>query len=131
MKSVILVISALLLTACATTSQGPNEQDLAIRQYIEDNGLQEIHTIRDFDNPGQLIVNRRYIIAYMRKTQYLFEYAYECKLAELGTAGRPSDKRRRSKSISSGTDTFRGCAVKAIYPITYPQAEDLMALGRT
>lgn len=131
MKSVILVFSALLLTACATTPQGPTEQDLAIQQYIADNGLEEIHTIRDFDNPGHLIVNRRYIIAYMRKTQYLFEYAHQCKLAEMGTDGRPSDSRRRSKSISSGTDTFRGCPVKAMYPITYPQAEDLMALGRT
>ena len=131
MKPVILVFFALLLTACATTPQGPTKQDLAIQQYIEDNGIEEIHTIRDFDNPGQLIVNRRYIIAYLRKTQYLFEYAYECTLAELGTAGRPPDSRRRSNSISSGTDSFRGCAVKAIYPITYPQAEDLMALGRT
>jgi Tfp pilus assembly protein PilP len=131
MKSTILLVLALLMTACATTDQGPSEKDLEVRKYIDEAGLEEIHSIREFDNPGHLMVTRRYIIAYMRKTQYLFEYAHDCKLAELGNDMRPSDSRRRARAISVGTDTFRGCPVKTMYQITYPQAEALMQIARS
>lgn len=131
MRTVLLTLAALVLTACATTDESANEQNDAVQDFIQLHGLDKVSSVRNFENPGHLIVNRRYIIAYMRDDrQFLLEYAHDCKMAEMSSGGRMPDTRRRGRTLSVRTDTFRGCPVRAMFPITLPQAEELMAIGQ-
>lgn len=121
---------ALLLTGCATTEKTVNEENDAVQDFIGLNNLTSVSSIRNFDNPGHLNVNPRYVIAYVRKNQYLLQYAHDCRVAELETGTRPQDLRRRFGRLSVRTDTFLGCPVKSMYPITLAQAEELMIIGQ-
>ena len=69
------------------------------------------------------------VIAYLRHEQWLLQYAHECPLAQLESGDRPSDKRRYTRALYVKIDTFRGCPVKAMYPITLAHAQELVAMG--
>lgn len=130
MKRTILVLTALLLGACATEPEKAVEETDPVQDFIKLHELKSVSSIRKFDNPGALIVNRRYIIAYLKDEQYLLQYAHDCRLAELDASQRQPDRRRRGRVLSVRTDSFRGCPVRAMYPITYAQAEEVMAIGK-
>ena len=130
MKWIIAVLLALSLAACTSTPDKAVDETDPVQDFIKLNNLESISSIRKFDNPGALIVNQRYIIAYLRDEQYLLQYAHDCRMAQLDNAQRLPDTRRRGRVLSVRTDTYRGCPVKAMFPITYAQAEEVMAIGR-
>lgn len=130
MKQTILMLMALFLAACASAPDRAVDETDPVQDFIKLHELKSVSSIRRFDNPGSLFVNRRYIIAYLKDEQYLMQYTHECHLAELDSAQRLPDTRRRGRVLSVRTDTFRGCPVKAMYPITYAQAQEVMAIGR-
>lgn len=130
MKWIIPVLMALFLAACATDVDKAVDETDPVQDFIKLNELKSISSIRRFDNPGALYVNPRYIIAYLKDDQFLLQYAHDCRMAELDTADRLPDARRRGRVLSVRTDTFRGCPVRKMYPITYAQAQEVMAIGR-
>ena len=130
MKQTILILAAFALAACASTPDAAVDETDPVQDFIQLHELEKVSSVRKFDNPGHLIVNPRYIIAYLKDTQYLIEYAHDCRLAELENSARLPDTRRRGRALSVRTDTFRGCPMKAMWPITYAHAEELMAIGR-
>ena len=130
MKRIIILLMALSIAACTSTPDKAVDETDPVQDFIELHELKSVSSIRKFDNPGALIVNERYIIAYLKDEQYLLQYAHDCRLAQLESGQRLPDTRRRSRVLSVRTDTFRGCPVKAMFPITYPQAEEVMAIGR-
>jgi hypothetical protein len=132
MKQAILILTAMMLAACATTEEGEvvNERD-TVQDFIQMHNLEKVNVIRGFENPGVLYMhNPRYIIAYLRHDQWLLQYAHECRIARLDSGDRPNDKRRYTRALYVRVDTFRGCPVKAMYPITLAHAQELVAMGR-
>jgi len=132
MNKSILLLANLLLAACAVAPEDSqevlNETD-AVQDYIKMQNLRPIAAIRRFEDPGVLFMNdTRYIIAYVRDEQWLLQYAHECPLAQ--GIDRPADKRRYTRVLYSRIDTFRGCPVTAMYPITLAHARELVAMGQ-
>jgi hypothetical protein len=130
MRSFVLAPAVLFLAACATSESSAPDQPDAVADFIELNNLQKQSRIRDFSNPNHLPVNKRYIIAYVSDAQYLIEYVHDCYLAERSMSDRPMDKRRYPSSLYARTDYYRGCPVRAIYPITLAQTQELVNIGR-
>lgn len=130
MKQAILVCTTLVLAACATnTEEVINETD-SVQDFIQTQNLEKVSVIRGFENPNVLYLNDpRYIIAYLRDEQWLLQYAHECRMARLDAGDRPSDKRRYTRALYVRIDTFRGCPVRAMYPITLAHARELVAMG--
>ena len=131
MRKIILVMTSLVLAACAATErQAINETD-AVQDFIQMHNLEKVGVIRGFENPGVLFMeDPRYIIAYLRHEQWLLQYAHECRLARLDSGDRPTDQRRYTRALYVKVDTFRGCPVRAMYPITLAHAQELVAMGR-
>lgn len=116
----------MFLTACASTGQ--EEQINATKDFVEVNELEKIAKVRTFDRIDQHVLNDRYVILSTRREQYLLEYSYPCRDDPMTRRPRP-DIRRDSSAIYAGSDTFRGCQIRALYPITEDQAEELENIG--
>ncbi|MDH3954672.1 MAG: DUF6491 family protein [Gammaproteobacteria bacterium] len=116
----------MFLTACASTGQ--EEQINATKDFVEVNELEKIAKVRTFDRIDQHVLNDRYVILSTRREQYLLEYSYPCRDDPMTRRPRP-DIRRDSSAIYAGSDTFRGCQIRALYPITEDQAEELKNIG--
>jgi len=125
-NSHVLVIAALLLGACAASDEEP-EPD-AVNDFIEVNDLEEVSVIRSFEQFGHRVLTDRYIIVTTRKEQYLLVYAYPC--SEWDHTTTEPDRRSDPRAIYAKTETFRGCRIKALYPITEGQEQELMEIGR-
>ena len=136
MKKVIVILTALILTACASTTeqqdsdQAINEQD-PVQDFLRLHNLEDVSVVRGFENPGVLIMDDpRYIIAYLRDEQWLVQYEHECRFARQESGYRPTDKRRSTRAIYAQQDTFRGCPVKTFYPISLEQAKELLTIAK-
>ena len=75
------------------------------------------------------MLNERFVIVSTRREQYLLEYPYPCRDDPMTRRPKP-DVRRDSNAIYAGSDTFRGCQIRAIYPITEDQAQELKNMGK-
>ena len=128
MKYFASLVFLVFLTACATTGQ--EEQVNAIKDFIEVNELEEADAIRAFyDRIDQQVLNDRFVIVSTRKEQYLLEYPYPCRDDPMTRLPKP-DIRRDGSTIYAGSDTFRGCQIRALYVITEDQAEELKNIGK-
>lgn len=126
MKRYASLLVLMFLAACATTGQ--EEKINAVKDFIEVNELEKVAKIRTFDQLGQRVLNDRYVIVNTRRDQYLLEYSYPCRDDPFTRRPKP-DIRRDSTAIYAGSDTFRGCQIRALYPITEDQAEELKNIG--
>lgn len=131
MKKAVLLMMSLALAACAATDEKVVNETDAVQDFIKMHNLKKVSVIRGFESPNVLFLDDpRYIIAYLRDEQWLLQYAHECRLARLESGDRPSDKRRYTRALYVKIDTFRGCPVRAMYPIKLDHAQELVAMGR-
>ena len=126
MKTIALIVAAVLLGACATSHQ--EERVNAVKDFIEVNELPEADSIRTIGKLDHVELNDRYIIIISRGEHYLVEYFQRCTEDPMTNRVRP-DVRRDGKRIYAGADTFRGCRIKMIHAISEDQAQELQALG--
>ncbi len=126
MKRYASLLVLMFLAACATTGQ--EEKINAVKDFIEVNELEKVAKIRTIDQLGQRVLNDRYVIVNTRRDQYLLEYSYPCRDDPFTRRPKP-DIRRDSTAIYAGSDTFRGGQIRARYPITEDQAEELKNIG--
>jgi hypothetical protein len=126
MKKQALVLMAMFLGACAANEEeeGPD----AIDDFIEVSELEEVSVIRSYDQFDRIELNQRYVILTTGKEQYLLAYYGRCT-GIVGHGQRP-DVRRDANAIYAKSDTFYGCRIKAIYPISEAQAGELVEMGR-
>ncbi len=126
MKKRALVLAAMLLGACAANEEeeGPD----AIDDFIEVSELAEVTVIRSYDRFDRVELNNRYVILTTGKEQYLLAYYGRCTEI-VGQRQRP-DVRRDAHAIYAKSDTFHGCRIKAIYPISEAQERELVEMGR-
>ena len=127
MKRYVSVLVLMFLAACATTGQ--EERSNAVKDFIEVNELEKVDAIRTFDRIEQRVLNDRFVIVSTRREQYLLEYSYPCREDPFTRRPRP-DIRRDSTAIYAGSDTFRGCQIRAFYAITEDQAQELKNIGK-
>ena len=126
MKNLGTLAVVLLLVACATTDS--EERVTATRDFIEVNELPEASFIRTLDQVRHEVLNERYVIVTVRKEHFLVEYAHRCDDDPSSNRVKP-DIRRDSRRIYPLADTFRGCQIKTIYPISEDQAQELREIG--
>lgn len=126
MKRHVTLVIPMLLVACATTGQ--EERISAVKDFIEVNELEKADSIRTFDRLDQHVLNERFVIVSTRKEQYLLEYPYPCRDDPVTRLPKP-DIRRDARTIYAGSDTFRGCQIRALYAISEDQAEELKNMG--
>ena len=127
MKAPTLIVTALALAACATSHQ--EERINAVKDFVAVNDLPTTESISTFEQLDQEVLNDEYVIVSTRRDQWLLEYAYRC--VEDPITQRPrADVRRDRSRIYAGADTFRGCQIRALYPISEEQARELRELGK-
>ena len=126
MNSYSPLLAVLLLGACAASDE--DRRPDAVGDFIEVNDLEEVGSIRSFEQFGQTVLNERYVIVTTRKEQFLLVYSRPC--SEFESASRAPDVRMTPRAIYAKTDTFRGCRIKAFYPISEGQAGELKEIGR-
>lgn len=126
MKRHTTLVLLMFLTACATTGQ--EERINAVKDFIEVSELEQTDMIRTFDQLDQYVLNERFVIVSTRRDRYLLEYPYPCREDPMTRMPRP-DIRRDSSAIYAGSDTFRGCQIRALYVISEDQADELKSIG--
>jgi len=126
MKKQALVLAAMFLGACAANEEeeGPD----AIDDFIEVSELEGVTVIRSYDRLGRVELNDRYAILKTDREQYLLAYYGRC-VEIVGQRQRP-DVRRDANAIYAKSDTFHGCRIEAIYPISEAQEGELVEMGR-
>lgn len=126
MKALGLLAVVLLLGACATTDR---EEDVtATKDFIEVNDLPEAKFIRTLGEVTDEVLNERYVIVTVRDEHFLIEYAHRCDEDPFSSRVKP-DVRRDARRIYPLADTFRGCQIRTIYPISADQAQELREIG--
>jgi len=127
MNKYVLALAVVLLGACAT-----NEKDDRISGAIDDfiavGDLEEVDLIRSYQQFDSRTLNDRYVIVYTKKEYYLLAYSQRCRV-NYDMPRRP-DRREDAYSIYADSGTFRGCRIKALYPITEAEAAELAQIGR-
>jgi len=126
MNKLLFILAALLLGACA--AQEEEEGPDAIDDFIHVSDLEEVTVIRSYDQLGRVELNERYVILTTNKEQYLLAYYSRC--AENPGMTQTPDVRRDAHVIYAKADTFHGCRIKAIYPISEAQQQELVEIGR-
>jgi hypothetical protein len=126
MNKQMLILAALFLGACAANEEdeGPD----AIDDFIEVSDLEEVTVIRSYDQLDRVELNDRYVILTTNKEQYLLAYYGRC--TEIPGMTKTPDVRRDAHAIYAKSDTFHGCRIKAIYPISEAQEQELVEMGR-
>lgn len=127
MKGPTIIVIALALAGCATAHQ--EERINAVKDFVEVNDLEQAESIRSFEQLGQEVLNDEYVIVSTRREQWLLEYVTRCVDDPMTRKMRP-DVRYNSRHIYAGNDTFRGCRIRALYPISEDQAQALRELGK-
>ena len=127
MKYYAALVTLVLLVGCASTGQ--EERINATKDFVEVNELEKVDKIRTYDRIDQHVLNDRYVILSTRREQYLLEYSYTCREEPFSSRVRP-DVRRDAAAIYADSDTFRGCRIGALYPISAEQAEELKSIGK-
>ncbi len=129
MKTPLLIAATLILAACASTAEDKDKDDdvNAVRDFIEVSDLEAVGSIRTVGQLGQTVLNDHYVIVTAQREQYLLEYAQRCRL--YNDEPRRADVRSDPRHLYAKADTFRGCRIGAMYPISKEQAEELEALG--
>ncbi len=127
MKKQALVLAAMFLGACASNDEDEQERVEAIDDFIVVSDLEEVASIRSYQQFEQKILNEYYVIVYTRKEQYLLSYERRCYI--IYDMPREPDRRADPHAIYADTDTLRGCHIKALYPISKEQAAELMEIG--
>lgn len=128
MRTLVLLFVLTLVAACAGSSERQEAENVAIRDLIEVNELEEVDVVRFFRQLGSYEINEYYVIITDRKDRYLLEYFRRCTEDIYGRV--EPDIRRDPTAIRPKIDTFRGCRIKAIYAIDEALEGELKQIGK-
>ena len=128
MRTSLLLLIVILLGACTGQSAKLEDQNTAIRDLIEVNGLEELDVVRFVRQLDAYEINPYYLILTEREKKYLLEYRHRCTHDVYGRV--EPDVRYDPKAIRPRIDTFRGCRINAIYAIDDALESELSQIGR-
>ena len=128
-RTAALAIMAIAVAACAAPGERDEpDEGSPIVDFIEVNELPQVDKVRTIEQLTARDVNDRYVIVSTRRQDYLLEYYTRCYRRDDGRV--EPDVRHDSRALYPGTDTFRGCRIKAMYELEPGQAEELREIGR-
>jgi hypothetical protein len=127
MNKHLFMVVVIFLGACASNDEEEQERIAAIDDFIAVSDLEEVASIRSYQQFEQEVLNERYVIVYTRSEHYLLAYQQRCHI--IYNMPRRPDRRADPYAIYADTDTFRGCHIRALYTITEAQAAELMEIG--
>ncbi|GEM_PF-930568 len=123
-----LVGVALLLGACVTPYD--DREIEAVRDYIVAAQLEEVESIRYFQQLSYRVINDQFVTVPTRTGDYLVEFARLCReLREMKFRPDMVDYRDDTRRIRARFDTIRGCRIEKIYAITEAQREEIEEIG--
>lgn len=126
--SLLVLISALVLGACATT-KGPPPSREAVEDFIKVNQLESVDKAgSSHTGDGFSQINEYYVIFKGRRGDYLFEFVRRCFELRDNTVIVP-DTRDDPNWIRARFDTLRGCRIAKIYSLNEAQVAELETLG--
>ena len=130
MKTVMCVVVAVLLSACAAQdAEQRQEESQAVRDFIAVRELEKLKKMSTALRDSWTIIDDRFIVYRSRRGQYLVEFDRRCY--ELGGGSRVvPDERRVRNTVYARTETIRGCRINTIYALTEAEAEELESLGK-
>lgn len=127
MNNYTLALAALLLGACAS-GESQEERPDAIDDFIHVSELEEVRSIRTMDQVHSDVLNDNYVIVEAGREKYLLAYRRPCP--DVYDRRRQPDYRSDPRAIWVDRDTFRGCRIKAIYPVSEAQVAELEQMSR-
>lgn len=127
MRGLLLLLLGTVLAACAG-SREPRPDVLAIKDFVEVSGLEEVDRIRADRVSGFDELNLRYIIFETRRQDYLIEFDRDCWEIRDSFDIR-ADHRHDPNYIRPRLDTIRGCRIQRAFEINEGQVEELKAMG--
>jgi len=132
MKKIALLVSCVVLAACASTGESDEsrrEAATAVRDFIEVNELESLTSIRTSDTLALHDLNDTFILVSTKRQSFLLEYYSRCY--QYTDGGVAPDVRRDARRIYARADTMRGCRIKALYSLEPGQADELREIGRS
>ena len=127
MRGLLLLLLATVLAACAG-SRDPRPDVLAVKDFVEVSGLEEVDRIRSDRASGFDELNLRYIIYNTRRQDYLIEFNRDCWEIR-DTFDIQADHRQDPNYIRPRVDTIRGCRIHRAYALNEGQVEELKSMG--
>lgn len=130
MQRLMLFVLLVTLAACATqqAEEVREEENQAIRDFIEVRGLEEVDKIRSDRGDGWERIADKFLIYRTRRDSYLFEFARRCYELDDNTNITP-DVRSDPNTIRARFETLRGCRIHKIYALTEAEATELASIG--
>lgn len=131
MRLTVLCMMVVSLIACAgQESREVNEEEQAVRDFIDVRGLEELDTIRVRDTAGWDKITGKFIIYNTRRDRFLMVFARNCHELDDYT-NIVADVRHSANTISARFDTLRGCRIDRIYALTEAEAAELRQIGES
>lgn len=129
MRVTALCMAVISLTACAgQESREVNEEEQAVRDFIEVRELAEVNQIRVRDSAGWDKITGKFIIYNTRRESFLFVFARNCHELDDYT-NIVADVRHSPNVINARFDTLRGCRIDKIYALTEAEVAELQQIG--
>ncbi len=126
MNAVILLLLALVLSAC--TTMGPDPSREAVEDFVEANQLERVDKARTSHTGGGFSRINEYYVIFKARDDYLFEFTRRCFELRDNTVIVP-DKREDPNWIHARFDTLRGCRIAKIYALDEAHVKELETLG--
>lgn len=126
MKTSYLIVSLVLLAACAGTPEIPSEVQ-AVRDYVDVGELGQTDRIRTHGSDEWSPLTDYYALYKSRDGWYLLEFNRICRELTDNTRITP-DRRYDHNVMRRGIDTLRGCRIDRMYPLAEAQKQELEAL---
>lgn len=134
MKRILLLLTVIVLGACATKDGGSQRentersQNQSILDFIDVRELQEVDKLRSTERDGWDTVTMSYVIYKARRDRYLVEFSRPCYELRDNREVTP-DLRTNPNVIRSKFDTLRGCRIARIFALSPDEAEELKNIG--
>jgi Family of unknown function (DUF6491) len=106
------------------------EENEAVLDFIYTSDLQEVDSIRFFQQYTYTYVNDQYVTIPTSSGDYLVELTRTCpELRQNRFTPEMVDYRDDNRTLRARFDTIRGCRIGKIYEVTAAQARELAELG--
>jgi hypothetical protein len=106
------------------------EENEAVLDFIYTSDLQEVDSIRFFQQYTYTYVNDQYVTIPTSSGDYLVEFTRSCpELRQNRFTPEMVDYRDDNRTLRARYDTIRGCRIGKIYEVTAAQAQELADLG--
>ena len=130
MKNKAVIAIFVMLTACAAQEEATTQDtEQAVRDFITVRQLQEAREMRTSNNDSWEEIDENFVIYTTRREVFLLEFTRRCY--ELNQHPVVADERKSGNVVHARFDTFRGCQIAKLFPLTEGEVAELSAIGES